>query len=856
MTDLQRYAEMDPFGTMPDDDPGSNWRSWRTKGAWDNWKSLPKIWPYLRPYKLLYVLVVVFMLLGAVIALAEPWPLAVIIDSVLSPVQKEPTWFLKDIFGTHPDRHTLLLFVVIAGFMIVILGHGMEVINNYVSAKLEQNMILDLRSKLFQNAQSQSLSFHDERFTGQLMSLINMQANSIGEIVMAFPPIIQNMLTLVGMLTIALLIDWQVTLISLVAIPLIYYATALYGTRIVPRVRQVMRLEWGSLSIVFEAMSMLRVIVSFGREKHEHRRFRSQGQTAVDARVKLTVKQTMFTLGVTGATALGTGLVLWFGATHVLNGQITIGELTVLISYIASVYQPLEQIGHTVGNLHQNFVFLNASIGLLDMEPEIQEKPGAVDIERARGDIALENVTFAYTDRLPAVKDVTFRAAGGTRIAIVGPTGAGKTTLVNLLLRFYDPKDGSICIDGVDIRDLTLKSLRENISVVLQEPMLFSGTIAENIRYGKLDASADEIILAAKRANAHDFISGLPNGYETELGEGGPQLSGGERQRVCVARAFIKDSPILILDEPTSSIDSRTESVILDALDDLMVGRTSIMIAHRLSTIRDADVILVLNHGELVEQGSHDELVARGGLYSQLHKAQTRIKSRSRTEGGARYEEQLIDTITQEVGDRLYAGAEDTGDVEEPPSLEPSALDHYVPPAPEAPDPEAPAPPASTPATPEQPTPTPETPDGRPRQVPPPAREPFELAASAGPPATAGGNGAPTPNGRHIGASHGQPQPVRKIRDGLQDDHEEVICGYCQRTLLKGERAEPFIVPYEGRRRRSSRFDSMPDAGLEDMFSLRRGQGGDLRRELVCEICWGMAEKDGWAPLHVIKRDK
>ena len=223
---------------------------------------------------------------------------------------------------------------------------------------------------------------------------------------------------------------------------------------------------------------------------------------------------------------------------------------------------------------------------------------------------------------------------------------------MNLLLRFYDPKEGSISIDGVDVRDLTLNSLRENISVVLQEPMLFSGTIAENIRYGKLDASADEIIQAAQRANAHDFISSLPNGYETSLGEGGPQLSGGERQRVCVARAFIKDSPILILDEPTSSIDSKTESVILDALDDLMVGRTSIMIAHRLSTIRDADVILVLNHGELVEQGTHDELIAREGLYSQLYTAQTRIKSRSMTEGGAAYEEQLIDTITQEVADR------------------------------------------------------------------------------------------------------------------------------------------------------------------------------------------------------------
>jgi ABC-type transport system involved in Fe-S cluster assembly fused permease/ATPase subunit len=603
------------------------------------------------------------------------------------------------------------------------------------------------------------------------------------------------------------------------------------------------------------------VIVSFGREKHEHRRFRSQGQTAVDARVRLTVKQTMFTLGVTAATALGTGLVLWFGATHVLDGKITIGELTVLISYIASVYQPLEQIGHTIGNLHQNFVFLNASLGLLEMEPEIMEKDDAVDIGRARGDIALENVTFAYANRPPACNDISFQASGGTRIAIVGPTGAGKTTLVNLLLRFYDPKEGCIRIDGVDIRDLTLKSLRDNISVVLQEPMLFSGTIAENIRYGKLDASADEIIQAAKRANAHDFISNLPGGYETALGEGGHQLSGGERQRVCVARAFIKDAPILILDEPTSSIDSKTEAVILDALEDLMAGRTSVMIAHRLSTIRDADVILVLNHGELAEHGTHDELMARGGLYSQLHKAQTRIKSRSQTEGGAQYEEQLIDTITQEVGDRIYAGGDANGDAS-PPALEPPDPDHGVPAEPSADQasaPPAPAPAADQPPAVAQPPAPQAQPPAAPAQPPAPpaepALQPLELAAS-GAPAASPGNGAPTPNGTQNGADNGHRPTVKKIRDGLQDDEPEVVCGYCQRTLLKGERAQPFIVPYEGRSRRSSRYDSMADASLDDMFSLRRGQGGDLSRELVCEICWGMAEKDGWAPLHVIEKEK
>jgi ABC-type multidrug transport system fused ATPase/permease subunit len=869
MTDAQQYAQMDPYGTMPPDEPAANWRSWRTKGAWANWKSLPRVWPFLRPYRFLYVTVIVFMLLGAAIALAEPWPLALMIDNVLD--HHNPTGVLASIVGSDPNVYTLLVIIVIAGFTITIIGHGMEVVNGYVSAKLEQNMILDLRSRLFDNAQRLSLAFHDERHTGQLMSLINMQANSVGEIVMAFPPIMQNMLTLVGMLVIALLIDWQVTLIALVAVPMIYYASALYGTRIVPRIRQVMRLEWGSLSIVYEAMSMLRVIVSFGRERHEHRRFRSQGQTAVDARVRLTVRQTLFSLGVTAATALGTALVLGFGASHVLNGEISKGEMLVLIGYIASVYQPLESIGAQIGHLHQHFVFLSAAMLLFDAEPEVKEAPDAVDIGRARGEITLENLTFAYQDRPPAVKGVSFAAEAGQRIAIVGPTGAGKTTIVNLLVRFYDPKEGAIKIDGVDIRKLKLHCLRENISVVLQEPMLFSGTIAENIRYGRLDATSKEIIGAAKKANAHDFISKLPKGYETELGEGGQQLSGGERQRICVARAFVKNAPILILDEPTSSIDSKTENVILDALDELMIGRTSIMIAHRLSTIRDADVILVMNHGELVEHGSHDELIAMNGLYSQLYEAQTRIRSRSRTEGGAAHEDTLIDSITQEVGDRVHAAADNgappaqDGDGK-PPSTSPPVERPAAPPVeskPVAPHEQKPPPERHVPR--EQPTPpqAPTQPPGEPpARLPEPVGEPLEVAAMHGAHDGSDGNGRPDHadgNGRRrvrVGFEAVSPNGHNDSVSELQE-HNDVVCGFCQRTLLKGENAEPFIAPYDGRRRRRSRsrWDSMPDAGLHDMFSLRRGQGADLERKLVCELCWELAEEAGWAPLQVMDHE-
>ncbi len=590
-------------------------------GAWDQWKTWPRIIPYLKPYRKLVVLSFFLTVIGAVVGLAEPWPLALVIDNVID--TNPPPQFLQSLFGSSPDQYRLLAFIVGAGFLIVIISHGVRVLNDYVNAKVEQNIVMDLRGDMFAHCERLSLTFHDERHTGQLMSQINMQASAIGSIVMAFPPLLDSFLMLIGMLVIALLIDWQVTLVSLTAVPFIYYSIGVYGTRIVPKIQRVQSLEFRSLSIVFEAMSMLRVIVSFGRERHEHYRFVTQGRVAVDARVRLTVWQTLFALMVTTATALGTALVLGFGALHVIQGQITLGELTVLISYIAAVYQPLESISLTIGHLHQFFVYFNASVALLIEDPEVMEDPDPVEIERARGEVEFHDVGFAYKGRKDTLQGISFKAEAGQRIAVVGPTGAGKTTMISLLVRFYDPRAGAITIDGIDMKKLQLDCLRSQISLVLQEPLLFSGSIEDNIRYGRLDATKSDIVDAAKAANAHDFISKLPEGYDTELGERGAQLSGGERQRICVARAFIRDAPILILDEPTSSIDSRTELVILDALDRLMVNRTSFMIAHRLSTIRKADKILVINQGRLVEQGTHEELVMKGGLYYRLYEAQS-----------------------------------------------------------------------------------------------------------------------------------------------------------------------------------------------------------------------------------------
>ena len=595
-------------------------------GAWDLWKSLPRVRPYLRPYRKLLIWVMLLTLMAAILGLAEPWPLAVILNQVLS--EQDPSGAVEFLFGSDPTIWIVLVSMVLARFLIIAVGNAFTVLNHYLGSKTEQNMVLDLRSDLFAHVQRLSLTFHDERQTGALMSQINTQAAAVGNIVMVVPPIAESVLTLVGMLVIATLIDWQLALLSLLVVPMLYWSFGLYGRRIVPRLQRVQSLEWRSLSIVHESMAMLRVIVSFGREDHEHRRFREQGQTAVDERVKLTVSQSLYTLGVQTTTAAGISLVLGVGAWHVIQGKISLGELIVMMTYIASVYQPLEQLSLTVGTIHEQLVQFNASLDLLDTEPEVTEKPDAVELGRPQGRVTAQGVSFTYQGRKATLSDISFHARPGERVAIVGHTGAGKSTLMSLLIRFYDPKAGRIELDGVDLRDLKLDSLRDQISVVLQEPLLFSGTIEENIRYGKLEASAEQIRDAARAANAHDFIEGLPAGYNTVLGERGAQISGGERQRICVARAFLKDAPILILDEPTSSIDSKTERVILDALDDLMEGRTSFTIAHRLSTVRHVDQILVMSEGRIVERGTHEDLIRGGGIYGQLYEAQTRERKK------------------------------------------------------------------------------------------------------------------------------------------------------------------------------------------------------------------------------------
>jgi ATP-binding cassette, subfamily B, bacterial len=588
--------------------------------AWELWKYVPRAFPYLRPHREAMGGSLALSVINTIVHLLQPWPLAILIDSVAGHKPLPP--IAAQILPS--GRYQQLAILVFLGFLLTVLGNALHVWQIAIDARVEQQMVLDFRSDLFQHAQRLSLAFHDATKTGEMMGRINYAAASVGNVVMAFPPMLQAGLSLIGMFAISLWIQWQLALIALIVVPFLYYSAGLYGKRVTPRLERVQGLEWQSLSIVHESMAMLRVIVSFGREQYEFKRFREQGQRAVDERVKLTVRQTMFTLLVNTITAAGTAFVLGYGFYLVLEGQLEIGKLIVLLSYVAAVYQPLEQVSSSVGLLHQELVALRGSFQLLDTLPEVFEDPQAVELAQARGEIVYDGVSFSYRGRKDTLHDISFKALPGQRVAIVGPTGAGKTTLMSLLVRFYDPREGRILIDGVELKKLKLHSLRDQISVVLQEPLLFSGTVAENIRYGRLDASMDEVIEAAKSAGAHEFIERLPDGYETELGERGARLSGGERQRICVARAFVKDAPILVLDEPTSSIDSRTEGIILDSLERLMAGRTSFMIAHRLSTIRHADKIVVVDRGRVVEEGTHEELIARQGLYRQLHDAQLR----------------------------------------------------------------------------------------------------------------------------------------------------------------------------------------------------------------------------------------
>jgi ATP-binding cassette subfamily B protein len=535
------------------------------------------------------------------LALLNPVPLKLVLDSVLGAhdLPRALTWWLPA--GTQRNDWAVLAIIAAMIVAIALAKQVMDLAYALLRSYTGERLVLAFRAKLFRHLQSLSLLYHDSAGTSDSTYRIQYDAPAIQWVILdAFIPLLTSILTLVAMVAVMARIDWALAVVALAVVPLLYGLTQVYSRRLKLRWREAKELESSTLSIVQEVLSSVRVVKVFAQEDREQQRYVQQARRGLREQLKLAITGGWFALLVGLVMASGTALVLFLGARHVQAGRISLGELVLVMSYLALLYSPLQTLSKSAASLQGSLASAERAFQLLDEAPEIVEKPSARPLTRARGDISFEDTSFAYQPGRPALENVSFAVPAGSRTGIAGPTGAGKSTLVSLLLRLYDPAAGRVLLDGIDLRDYRLRDLRSQFSIVLQEPLLFSSSIAENIAYARPDASEAEIIAAARSANAHDFISRLPLGYRTEVGERGVQLSGGERQRISLARAFLKDAPILILDEPTSSVDLKTEAAILEAMTRLMQNRTSFMIAHRLSTLDICDIRLELQQGRLV----------------------------------------------------------------------------------------------------------------------------------------------------------------------------------------------------------------------------------------------------------------
>jgi ATP-binding cassette subfamily B protein/subfamily B ATP-binding cassette protein MsbA len=480
-------------------------------------------------------------------------------------------------------------------------------------------MVYDLRGKLFAHLTSLGLHHHITTSTADAVYRVDVDAYAIENLVMSgLFPLATSIIALTVMFGVLLRMNVTIALLSLTVVPFMYLCLRFYTRTLVNREERVKELEAKLIGRLYETFGAMKLVKSFARETFELSRYTTTGVTTMKARVKLTWQQSLFSVVVSTITIVGTALVVIVGGDYVMTGRLTIGQLTVVISYLAAVYGPLSAIAHTTGQLQGALAGTKRVRAMFALVPETVEAPDAIDAVDIKGDIQVEDVGFTYPNGARVLHDISFAARPGEVIALVGLTGAGKTTLVSLIPRFYDPTVGRVTIDGVDVRQYRVRSLRDKIAIVLQDPVLFAGTIADNLRYGRLDATDEEVEEAARAAHAHEFIARLPNGYQTEIAQAGGSLSGGERQRLSVARAILKNAPILILDEPTSSLDSISEEIVFAALRRLRTGRTTIVIAHRLSTVRDADRILVLDGGEIAAQGRHEELLKSSQLYRRM----------------------------------------------------------------------------------------------------------------------------------------------------------------------------------------------------------------------------------------------
>ena len=564
--------------------------------------------------------------------LLEPWPLKVVFDYVFGS-KHMPDWLASIVGFIGTDKLSILNFAAIAVILIALFGAISSYGEKYLTTSVGQWVMHDLRRVLYSHIQKLSLAYHDQKRTGDLISRVTSDIDAVQNLISnVLLGMLVNVLTLIGMLGVMFYLNWQFTLIAMVVAPGLFWAVYHYTRRIKEASRDVRRKEGEVVSVLEEVLSSIRVVKAFAREDYEQERFEKRSLESVERSLAARSLKAKLSPLVEVIVACGTCLVLWWGSRLVVSGALTSGELLVFLLYLGKMYKPMRELSKMTDTISKADVGWERIREVLENEQRVRNLPGAKRAPRFRGDIDYEHVAFSYSAEQPLLKDLSMNIKAGQLAALVGPTGAGKTTIVSLLPRFYDLTGGVIRIDGEDVRRFKTKSLRRQISFVLQESTLFRASISQNIAYGKPEASQKEIIRAAQMANAEEFILRMPEGYDTMVGERGVTLSGGQRQRITIARAIIRDAPILVMDEPSSGLDAESEELVFDALSKLMADRTSIVIAHRLATVSRADVIFVIDGGRVAEQGTHQELLARGGLYSRLYELQFRREEETPTD--------------------------------------------------------------------------------------------------------------------------------------------------------------------------------------------------------------------------------
>jgi subfamily B ATP-binding cassette protein MsbA len=549
-------------------------------------------------------------MLAAGANLYVPWLIKGVIDQVLAD---------KDMMMLN----LIAISIVVAFFLRGVFLYGQHYLMSYIA----QKVIIDVRDAIYRKLQKLPISYFEKRQTGTVMSYVTndvaaMQAGLADHVI----DMITEGVILIGSFAMMCWLHWKLTLLTLIIVPLVGYTMNIFGRKLKQTSFTMQERVADITSLLQEALSAIRVIRSFVREEYEIQRFANQNQANFIAQMKNAKLMSMLAPVVEFLAAISVTLILWYGGMEVIDGHLTAGALIAFLVYAVNLSNPIKRLSRVYGNIQKAIAAAERVFAVLDTEEEITDAPDAKKMPIVKGNVKLTDVKFSYVEGELAIKGISMEAQPGQMIAIVGASGSGKSTIANLIPRFYDIQSGSIEIDGYDIRSVTQQSLREQIGIVPQETVLFNGSVYDNIRYGNLDATKEEIIAAAKAANAHEFITQMTDGYETQIGERGALLSGGQRQRIAIARAILKDPQILILDEATSALDTESEKIVQEALDKLLVGRTSFVIAHRLSTIVRADVIIVMERGVIVERGTHEELLEKGGIYSKLHQMQQRDK--------------------------------------------------------------------------------------------------------------------------------------------------------------------------------------------------------------------------------------